>query len=86
MNSINNNTNQGKTTEIVHFTFEEFLVIVEILHQINTSHLNNEVTRSHLVFEITAGNKEYETFRSLVRKLYDTNLRIAIKSLEEEEL
>jgi len=83
MISGNDNTRQCKTTEVIHFTFEEFLVIVEILHQINISNLNNEVTRSQIVYEITAGDKEYKTFRGLVRKLYDINLRIAIKSLEE---
>ena len=70
-----------QTAESIQFTNDEFLLLADILHQVNMNlkEYYNKVMRSHVDFVF---GKEHAAFRSLVCKLFNINLRKAIHSLE----
>lgn len=91
---MTNNMNPNVTTSIsIQLTDDEFFILVAILHQINCNMepVEGETFHSHADFLFTGncdnrartGYCSYNTFRSLTGKVYDTNLKKAVKSTEE---
>ncbi len=85
-------TNNMNPNVCIQLTDDEFFILVAILHQINCNiePVEGETFRSHSDFLFTGncdnrartGHCAYNTFRSLTGKVYDTNLKKAVKSTE----
>lgn len=91
---MTNNMNPNVTPGIsIQLNDDEFFILVAILHQIscNMEQTDCETYHSHADLLFTGncdslartGYRAYHTFRSLTGKVYDTNLKKAVKSTEE---
>ncbi len=73
----------------IELTHNEFIVFAEILHKINMKiekeeHDEYEIMNSHVDFRFTTEHGDYKTFRDLVCKIHNINLKKAKESLEVE--
>lgn len=82
-------TDNTNTVTSIHLTDDELFILAAILHQINRNMKAAEggVFRSHADFQFAGDRGDavyggYNIFRSLTGKVYDMNLRKAVKSME----